>query len=284
MSIPAGWTRSRASVLDLIYNPAMDIVGLVDQDGGEQFFARQNIDSLGYPTGLVGGEDSSSASMWLFGASAQGAGKEKYAFSRLDTNAGSVARPTNMYLEHATNLGVTMTCDFHNIDAYLYGGGSNARYTANVRLYCIEGLSHFTGTNNQTLGGVVGLYGLGKSSGNAGTTVQVGKGVQGSFQNTGAGTMTLGAGFYVNSPTNSGGGTVTTATGLYIEDITVGSVNYAIKSGAGRVSFGGLLDVASSAPASAGASGVAGQFTWDSSYVYICTATNTWKRAALATW
>jgi len=29
------------------------------------------------------------------------------------------------------------------------------------------------------------------------------------------------------------------------------------------------------------ATGTAGQITWDANYIYICTATNTWKRAAL---
>ena len=40
----------------------------------------------------------------------------------------------------------------------------------------------------------------------------------------------------------------------------------------------------SQTPASASATGVAGQICWDSNYIYVCTATNTWKRAALATW
>lgn len=40
----------------------------------------------------------------------------------------------------------------------------------------------------------------------------------------------------------------------------------------------------SSTPASAGANGSAGDICWDSSYIYVCVATNTWKRAALATW
>jgi hypothetical protein len=40
----------------------------------------------------------------------------------------------------------------------------------------------------------------------------------------------------------------------------------------------------SQTPASASATGDAGQICWDSSYIYVCTATNTWKRAALATW
>ena len=37
-------------------------------------------------------------------------------------------------------------------------------------------------------------------------------------------------------------------------------------------------------PASASATGTTGEICWDASYVYVCTATNTWKRAALATW
>jgi hypothetical protein len=37
-------------------------------------------------------------------------------------------------------------------------------------------------------------------------------------------------------------------------------------------------------PASASAAGTPGQIGWDTSYIYVCTALNTWKRAALATW
>ncbi len=37
-------------------------------------------------------------------------------------------------------------------------------------------------------------------------------------------------------------------------------------------------------PASASASGNAGDICADSNYIYYCTATNTWKRAAIATW
>jgi hypothetical protein len=34
-------------------------------------------------------------------------------------------------------------------------------------------------------------------------------------------------------------------------------------------------------PASSSAAGVAGTICWDTSYLYVCTATNTWKRIAL---
>jgi len=37
-------------------------------------------------------------------------------------------------------------------------------------------------------------------------------------------------------------------------------------------------------PASAGASGNAGDVCWDASYIYVCVATNTWKRVAISTW
>ena len=38
------------------------------------------------------------------------------------------------------------------------------------------------------------------------------------------------------------------------------------------------------APASASSNGVAGEVRFDSSYVYVCTANNTWKRATISTW
>jgi len=37
-------------------------------------------------------------------------------------------------------------------------------------------------------------------------------------------------------------------------------------------------------PASASATGTTGTIVWDADYVYVCTATNTWKRVAIATW
>lgn len=52
----------------------------------------------------------------------------------------------------------------------------------------------------------------------------------------------------------------------------------------GEISATGLVSVGGSTPASASATGTAGTITWDSSYVYVCTATNTWKRVAIATW
>lgn len=69
------------------------------------------------------------------------------------------------------------------------------------------------------------------------------------------------------------------------------------RTGAGSLRTDGSFDAASGlsiagnpvgarvpAPATASSPGAAGQWAADSSYLYICTATNTWKRASLSTW
>ena len=69
-------------------------------------------------------------------------------------------------------------------------------------------------------------------------------------------------------------------------------VNSAGRVGIGTSSPTTLLDVnadtvrvrTARTPASASATGAAGEICWDASYIYVCTATNTWKRAALSTW
>lgn len=55
--------------------------------------------------------------------------------------------------------------------------------------------------------------------------------------------------------------------------------------GAGTVRANGSDVVTSRAvPATASSTGTAGQIAWDIGFVYVCVATNTWKRAALVTW
>lgn len=44
------------------------------------------------------------------------------------------------------------------------------------------------------------------------------------------------------------------------------------------------LRLASTPPATATATGVAGTITWDAAFLYVAVATNTWKRVALTTW
>lgn len=57
-------------------------------------------------------------------------------------------------------------------------------------------------------------------------------------------------------------------------------------SGARTLNVGGdvVTIQTSKTPASAAAAGVTGNICWDADYIYVCTATNTWKRVAIATW
>lgn len=44
------------------------------------------------------------------------------------------------------------------------------------------------------------------------------------------------------------------------------------------------VNVPTKTPSSASDTGTTGTITWDSNYIYVCTATNTWKRVAISTW
>jgi hypothetical protein len=44
------------------------------------------------------------------------------------------------------------------------------------------------------------------------------------------------------------------------------------------------LNINSNAPSSSTDNGTAGDISWDSNYIYVCVATNTWKRSSLSTW
>ena len=52
----------------------------------------------------------------------------------------------------------------------------------------------------------------------------------------------------------------------------------------GEQLFNSTIPTNGTAPASASAAGVTGTIAWDASYIYICTDTDTWMRAAIATW
>lgn len=62
-----------------------------------------------------------------------------------------------------------------------------------------------------------------------------------------------------------------------------GANDWAFYSAAGKSKFDTLI-FSSHAPASASATGIVGQIAWDSGFLYMCVATNTWKRVAIATW
>jgi hypothetical protein len=115
-------------------------------------------------------------------------------------------------------------------------------------------------------------------------------------------TITTGYGIFIYSETVDGG-SIGTMYGLFIGALA-GTTKWAIYVSdtapnylAGNLGLGvteptAKLDVNSDVlrlrtaktPASASASGNAGDVCWDANYFYVCVATNTWKRTPLSTW
>jgi hypothetical protein len=50
-----------------------------------------------------------------------------------------------------------------------------------------------------------------------------------------------------------------------------------------NAAYGTATALAAGTPASSGATGTAGQVLYDTNYIYVCVATNTWRRATLNT-
>lgn len=62
------------------------------------------------------------------------------------------------------------------------------------------------------------------------------------------------------------------------------SVDGVIAANVDLIAGRGLRIMAPVVPATAASTGVAGDVAWDASFLYVCVATNTWKRTALTTW
>ena len=75
--------------------------------------------------------------------------------------------------------------------------------------------------------------------------------------------------------------------------VDAGGYNFtalAISRSSGNATFYNLVNApqliisTSNPPASATATGASGMIRWDANYIYVCTATDTWKRVDIATW
>jgi hypothetical protein len=90
----------------------------------------------------------------------------------------------------------------------------------------------------------------------------------------------------LNLSVSSGGqAQMGTISGKSLNIITGNATRIAIGStGSVTISTGPFIVTNPTTPASATATGTVGTIAWDTNFVYVCVATNTWKRAALTTW
>ena len=88
----------------------------------------------------------------------------------------------------------------------------------------------------------------------------------------------------------NGAGSIRTTTSDTLTISAAGANGIQFNNSAGSAAIfrvtnaGAVIIPTTSTPASAAATGTTGTIAWDTNYLYVCTATNTWKRAAIATW
>ena len=102
-------------------------------------------------------------------------------------------------------------------------------------------------------------------------------------------TNSTGAAVVLDKPLATSGGITAgqnsgTGGSLTLNGATSGSAAFTVAADGSSVAVNKLFVLPTRVPASANAAGVAGTVTWGDGFVYVCIATNTWQRAALATW
>ena len=92
------------------------------------------------------------------------------------------------------------------------------------------------------------------------------------------------------------GGTIVTGSTAYatvlgsavskpVEFFTNDAIRLTITAGGNvTITTGDLIITTPTTPASAAATGTVGTIAWDTNYIYVCTATDTWERVAIASW
>lgn len=217
--------------------------------------------------------------------------------------SGGAISGTTLALNSATSLVATLGRSA-NFTSYVVNGASSSFFAADtsantgwgVRASSLEGYVSgakvidvtSTGLNNTVIGattpaagsfttGTFGGSGVGSYSALVVNNDQ--SNVRLRFENTGSGGQ-------IWSIVGGTPGAANSGLAIYNESgsATVAQFSSTGLSVTGTLTSSGLFGCGGSTPASASATGTAGTITWDSSYIYVCTATNTWKRVAIATW
>ncbi len=71
---------------------------------------------------------------------------------------------------------------------------------------------------------------------------------------------------------------------LELQVQAAGTLTTEVAITAANVTLGSRPIIPTHTPSSATDTGTAGEIAWDADYIYICTATDTWKRVAISTW
>jgi hypothetical protein len=198
---------------------------------------------------------------------------------------------TQARLTSTGNLLIGTTTDAASLAGGLVVNGSGAGATSSststgaLRVtggVGVSGAGFFGGSINAVGGQVTGTFTVGNGTANATNAINRGTTAQGNYvQWQTAGALNWAA----------GSGATGTNTNWELYNYGIGANALSISNTTSAAAFAGAVSIAgtvihtlSATPASASAAGTVGTMSWDANYIYICTATNTWKRVAIATW
>lgn len=196
------------------------------------------------------------------------------------TDNGTASSATGLYgrLSAATATGKAIWGEVNNTSS-AYSGyfqGGKGVYAISGSLEAIWGET--TNATDDYAAGVLGrvtstgpgAYTAGVSGINEEISGGTGAGVRGEHK-------TNGYGVYGKADGNG--------VGIYGTVVGAGGYSGSFTGGKGvNVASGSLFLTSGNPPAGAGATGQVGQIAWDSGYIYVCIATNAWKRATIEAW
>jgi hypothetical protein len=211
---------------------------------------------------------------------------------------------TNSFF-HSLQTSGTMTIGGASATGSISLGRSTGLQTVNIQTATnSSGAVNIGGTNNATgtisIGRSIAEQTVNIATGNVGNnvtkTVNIGTNTTNSSSitninignNVGVGTINLGnaAGSGANQIVNIATGTQANKT-LNFGTNSNGTTSIAIGSTLGTSTTtlnGNIIMSKTATPASATATGTTGTIVWDANYIYVCIATNTWKRMLITTW
>lgn len=208
-------------------------------------------------------------------------------YGLMNINTTTSNSPNGVFM--TSSCGGGATCSGTLTGGYFGSGAASATATT---LTHIQGYANINTATVTNANGVLSQFALF----NATTVTNVNlfnASLTGAGSNTG--TTSNVYGYKLSGWSKAAGATYTNTYGIYADtSIDLGTNKYFIYSlstspslFSGDVTVGGtgkFYVSTSQTPASATEACTAGQIAWDSGFIYVCVATDTWKKAAIATW
>lgn len=188
---------------------------------------------------------------------------------------------TDLKFYGTSDLPNTLTTGFLTLNGSFRAGSTNTNSTIDEGIIGYSGKALGSGVRGLAYGfGGNGVFGDGGSA--SGTNGVLGVGFNGVKGYNNLGSASTSRAIYGQNDGSGYGGYFATKSGSKIcgFDCNGTLVSFIDNSG----NYNGGIITPTKTPTSAADTGAAGTITWDANYIYVCIATNTWKRVTISTW